>query len=82
MAKKELTFMYDRESDILYAFTDRSDMSIYDLAEGGVYLRKNPETGEIVGFMIHHFSKKFTGRKVSIPHFENLAIPPLAEITL
>lgn len=82
MAKK-MTFSYDEEGDVLYAFYGNPVTSIYEAVGRGVYLRRDPHTDEIIGFMVLNYaSRSRVGKLPSIPHFEKSEIPPLEEMSV
>jgi hypothetical protein len=80
---KELTYRYDDEEDILYAFFGQPNESIYDMVGQGIYLRLGRKPGEYIGFMIlDYLKRRNSGKLPTVPHFEDLAVPPLNEIRL
>ncbi len=83
MSQKRITFQYDQEGDVLYAFFGKPKESVYDAVGGGVYIRKDPHTKKPIGFMIIDYGRRMQiGKLPPIPHFENIGIPPLKEISL
>ncbi len=77
-----MTFIYDEGVDILYAFFGKPEHSIYDPMGEGIYLRKDPISGNYIGFMILDYAKRFENNPPLIPNFENIGIPPLNEISI
>lgn len=77
-----MKFVYDDEGDVLYAFYGKPASSIYEAVGSGVYLRRDPDTNEIIGFMILNYASRHSlGKLPRIPHFEKSEIPPLEKIT-
>jgi len=78
-----MTFMYDEEGDVLYAFAGKPIESTYDPVGRGIYLRRDSKSGKPIGFMILNYAKRFDTKKTPrIPYFESIGIPPLKEIAL
>ena len=77
-----MTFLYDDEGDVLYAFFGNPTESEYDQVGEGIYLRRDSQTDNYIGFMILNYSIRFVGKNAPvIPHFEKIGIPPLQEIS-
>lgn len=65
---KRVAISYDRDADVMYLSFEDSP-AVAEEVEEGVFARYEHKTGELVGFTITNFSKKFTKtpRELSIP---------------
>lgn len=74
--KINLSFDYDRERDVLYAFKGKPQQAISEETPNGVLIRRAINTKEIVGFTIYNYSrKKKRGLLGEIPHFPHIKLP-------
>jgi uncharacterized protein YuzE len=66
---QKLTFLYDKEADVLYVSLGRPDYTDYIEVNDDLILRLNPETKEVVGFTIIDFVAHFSrlGPRFHIP---------------
>ena len=66
---KKLIFSFDKEGDVLDISIGRPKKAISEEIKEDVFIRKNPKTKEIVGFMILNFEKRFKklGKTEEIP---------------
>lgn len=55
---KQLDVDYDPEGDVLYISFGPPQPAVSDEVEPGVYLRRDPDTDEIVGVTVIDFSKR------------------------
>ena len=56
---KKLIFSFDKEGDVLDISIGKPRKAISEEIKEDVFVRKNPKTKEIVGFMILNFQKRF-----------------------
>ena len=56
---KDVTFNYDKKSDILYIIFNPNEKCITKEFTGGVLLRKSIKTGRLVGITIFDISEIF-----------------------
>jgi len=59
MAQKNLAISYDPKADVLYCFYGAPQEAISEEVEGGVILRRDPDSREIVGFTVLDFLRHF-----------------------
>lgn len=64
MAKK-LIVSYDKKGDVLDLSLDRPRKAVSDEVEDDIFVRIDPQSREVVGFMILNFSKRFAHKKES-----------------
>ncbi len=66
---KKLIFSFDKEGDVLDISIGKPKKAISEEIKEDVFIRKNPKTKEIVGFMILNFEKRFKklGKTEEIP---------------
>lgn len=57
--KKALNFTYDKEGDILDISLGRPKKAISEEVSEDIFVRLEPKTQAIVGFMILNFEKRF-----------------------
>ncbi len=57
--EKALNFTYDKEGDILDISLGRPASAISEEISEDIFIRLNPKTKKILGFMILNFEKKF-----------------------
>ncbi len=67
--EKRLNFSYDKKGDILDISIGKPQKAISEEIKEDFFIRKDPKTQEIVGFMILNFEKKFGGslKPIEIP---------------
>lgn len=76
MPEKQITYKYDEVADVLYSFIGKRGNCISTQVASGIYIHRNPKTGEIKGFTIVDYRKrKKDGMTKNIPYFPNLEIP-------
>lgn len=73
--EKNLIFSYDKEGDILDISLGKPQKAISEEIEEDVFVRLEPKTKKIIGFMILNFTRKFGTfqRREKLPitgHFE------------
>jgi len=56
---KRLNFYYDKKGDILDISVGKPQKAISEEIQDDFFIRKNPKTKEVVGFMILNFEKRF-----------------------
>ena len=56
---KKLIFSFDKEGDVLDISIGKPRKAISEEIKEDVFVRKDPKTKEIVGFMILNFEKRF-----------------------
>lgn len=61
--EKQLIFAYDKEGDVLDISFGRPRKAISDEVEEDIFVRLDPKSNEVVGFMILNFSKRFAHQK-------------------
>jgi len=68
MAKgnKELSFKYDKESDVLYVRMGKKTKAISVEVDDGILLRVDPKTDEVVGLTILYLSKRTKGSEEEV----------------
>ena len=59
----QLTVSYDKDADVLYISEGRPRKAIGEMMPGGVIVRRDPKTKEVIGFTIVDFMDHFTGSK-------------------
>ena len=66
---KKLIFSFDKEGDVLDISIGKPRKAISEEIKEDIFVRKNPKTKEIVGFMILNFEKRFKklGKQQEIP---------------
>ena len=66
---KKLIFSFDKEGDVLDVSIGKPRKAISEEIKDDVFIRKDPKTKEIVGFMILNFEKRFKtlGKVEEIP---------------
>jgi len=57
--EKRLRFAYDKEGDILDISIGKPKKAISEEVKEDIFIRRDSETQEIVGFMILNFEKRF-----------------------
>lgn len=64
----EVSIAYDKGADVMYLAFSNVKAEAEEIDEG-VFARYDPETGELVGFTVVNFSKKFTEelKEITIP---------------
>ena len=55
---QDITYDYDKDRDVLYAFVGRPRPCVSVETPHGVLLRRDMETGEFVGFTIINYARK------------------------
>lgn len=51
--------LYDKEADVLYVFEkDAKPGAIFEQCEGGIWIRKDPDTGRSNGFTIINYRRR------------------------
>jgi len=63
MARKKMSFSYDRTADVLYLSVGRPKKSLSREVEDGVLLRFDPKSREITGLTILDFEARFQKAK-------------------
>jgi len=66
-------YHYDREEDILYVALGDSDSALCIEQGDGFLVRIDPESGEVVGFMVIDFSQR-TAERVAVPVYAQFAL--------
>lgn len=56
---KNLIFSFDKEGDVLDISIGKPKKAISEEISDDIFVRKDPKTKEIVGFMILNFEKRF-----------------------
>ena len=66
---KKLIFSFDKEGDVLDISIGKPRKAISEEIKDDIFIRKDPKTKEIVGFMILNFEKRFKklGKVQEIP---------------
>lgn len=59
MARKRMSFSYDKQADVLYLSVGKSRKSISREIEDGILLRFDPRTKDITGLTILDFEARF-----------------------
>lgn len=64
-----LTFFYDKEGDVLDMSIGEPREAVSEEISEDFFVRKDPKTDEIVGFMVLNFEKRFQklGEKETVP---------------
>lgn len=76
MPKRKITYTYDEVADVLYSFVGERGNCISSQVASGIYIHRNPKSGEIKGFTIVDYKKrKKDGMIGKIPHFPDVKIP-------
>lgn len=57
--EKGLTFFYDKEGDVLDMAIGEPREAVTEEISEDFFVRKDPKTGEIMGFMVLNFEKRF-----------------------
>lgn len=66
--EKKLIFSYDKEGDVLDIAVGRPQRAIFDEVAPDIFVRCDPKSNEVMGFMILNFSKRFGEKKTtSVP---------------
>ena len=74
--KNKLKFHYDSEVDVLYAKYYQTPKVEYKEAGNGTSLRIDPETNDVIGFIITNYKKRVNkGSLHSVPGFEDVEMP-------
>lgn len=58
---------YDKEGDVLDVCIGEPQPAISREIEKNIFVRMDPKTQKIAGFMILHFEKKFSGKLPKLP---------------
>lgn len=71
-----LKYDYDSFGDVLYSFIDKPRPAKSIEMDGGILLRMDVKTKEIVGFTVLDYKKrKKSGKLNKIPYFEDSMLP-------
>lgn len=67
--EEKLNFFYDKEGDVLDVSIGSPRKAVSEEVSEDFFIRKDPKTKEIVGFMMLNFEKRFSklGKKESVP---------------
>jgi len=67
--EEKLNFYYDKEGDVLDVSIGAPKKAISEELSDDFFVRRDPKTNEIVGFMMLNFEKRFNklGKKESVP---------------
>jgi uncharacterized protein YuzE len=66
--RRQLQMSYDKEADVLYVSFGAPQAAISEETSEGILLRKDPETGAIVGVTVLDFEKRFaSGSATTLP---------------
>lgn len=57
--EKELRFYYDRKGDVLDVSIGKPEKALTEEISEDIFVRINPKSDKIVGFMILNFTKSF-----------------------
>lgn len=57
--EKALNFTYDKEGDILDVSLGRPEKAVSEEVSEDIFVRLDPKTKKIIGFMILNFEKRF-----------------------
>ncbi len=57
-ALHELKYSYDDENDILYLHIGDPQESVSEVREDGIAVKRHPQTGKVVGFIVFDFLKR------------------------
>lgn len=63
MARKKLSFSYDKKADVLYLSVGKPRKSISREVEDGILLRFDPKSKEVTGLTIMDFESRFQKAK-------------------
>jgi uncharacterized protein YuzE len=72
---KKMRLLYDREADVLYVSIGRPEFTDYEELGENLILRRDPKTGQIVGFTIIDFAMRFAQKNPP------LSVPLIATLT-
>lgn len=61
--ERQLRLSYDKEADVLYVSFGAPREAVSEETGEGMLLRRQPETGEIVGITVLDFEKRFERRE-------------------
>ena len=74
--RNKLKFHYDSEVDVLYAKYYQTQKTEYIEAGNGTSLRVDPETNDVIGFIITNYKKRIDrGILKKVPGFEEVELP-------
>lgn len=76
-----MRLLYDREADVLYVAIGRPAYTGYEEQGENLILRRDPKTGQIVGFTIIDFAARFAQKEtpLSVPLNATLSQPASRE---
>jgi uncharacterized protein YuzE len=60
---KKMRLFYDREADVLYVSIGRPEFTDYEEVGENLILRREPKTGQVVGFTIIDFAARFAEKE-------------------
>ena len=73
---ENITYRYDGNADVLYAFINQPKPAISRDKGNGVVIRFDPETKKAIGFtVVDYMKRKNDGSISTIPHFKNVVLP-------
>lgn len=73
---RKISFRYDKDADVLYAYVGKPKPAICEETAEGVLIRRDIKTNKVVGFTIVSYSRKRKkGQLSKIPHFPNVSLP-------
>ena len=75
MAKKKLSFSYDKRADVLYLSLGKPQKALSREVDDGVLIRLDPKTKNIIGITIIDFSSRFKSA-----HSKSIPLQVLAEL--
>ena len=73
--EKKLTFSYDKDGDVLDIFIGKPQKAVSKEISEDFFIRMEPKTKEIIGFMVLNFEKRFGKKKPeSLPILGNFKL--------
>lgn len=63
---QEMSVTYDLQNDVLYLSYGKAREAISEETEDGVWVRRDPDSDEIVGFTLVDFRRRFNQPGVSL----------------
>jgi uncharacterized protein YuzE len=77
--KQKMNYNYDRRADVLYARPGPARAARSREESEGIYIRYDLKTGELVGFTILDYRKRYHAN-LRVPHFPDVDLPEPDEL--
>ena len=70
--EKKLNFYFDKDGDILDISIGKPREALSEEVGDDFFVRKDPKTGKVIGFMILNFEKRFKKHKTEVLPIEGI----------